>query len=90
MDIDVVAENNADWIEWAVSEICHLAGSRAAFSSDELRSQMVEAGRTSCHPNAIGAAFRIASNWGVIEQCGFIKSDWPTNHKRIVALWRAA
>lgn len=89
IDIDVVAEHNADWIEWAVFQIHSIAQNEHTFTSDNLRSAMVRDGRTSCHPNSVGAAFKIAKQMGIIQRCGFTQSLWPTNNGRIVTLWSA-
>lgn len=65
-----------DWLEsWAWSGI--------PITADDMRQLF----RPPPHPNMVGAAFRTASQAGVIKHVRYIESTAPSRHGAIIRVW---
>ena len=84
MGLDLVTEHNPDFVEIVRERAIRLAKMNGRVSSDALREWAELHDITPIHPNAWGAVFR-GPGW---ERIGFRKSRIPSNHSRMISIWR--
>lgn len=72
------------WLDAARAAILRLGGEMADFTTDDIW-PLVPPTR---EPRAMGAVIRRLSEDGLIEPCGFRKSNSRVNHRRPVTVWR--
>lgn len=86
---ELVAANNADWldtVDYAI--LCH-ANSGRTFTVEDVRIRCRGVALPEPkHPNAWGAAFSRAAKQGLIERVGYQKNRLASAHSRIVSTWR--
>ena len=78
--------------EWAAGHILSLALAGDTFTSDDLE-HAIEHAPDGVRPdsrNAIGAAFNAARRRGDIRPVGYVQSERPEAHARVIRVWRSA
>ncbi|MDT8419371.1 MAG: hypothetical protein RQ754_02980 [Desulfuromonadales bacterium] len=82
--LSVIEENHGDFLETMRTRARKIAAEKGSVTSDDLRAYAACWGIEPAHPNAWGGIFR-GSEWECI---GFKKSTLPSNHARLVRVWR--
>ena len=83
LGLDLVEENNANFVETMRSEARMIARRQGYVTTDDLRPRAKALNMTPKSPNAWGAIFR-GKEW---KPKGMKKSAWVTNHGRKITIW---
>ena len=84
LGLELVANHNPDFLKLIRDQAQEIANNHGEVSSDELRRWSDENNVYPKHPNAWGAVFR-SNEW---KRIGFKKSKYPSNHSRLITIWR--
>ena len=91
---DKVAENNEEWMHYALTVIARHAATGNEFTVEDIRNSTLHllSGRIPFpqpkSPNAWGAAFSAAAKQGLIVRTGYTKNKLASAHSRVVAVWK--
>jgi hypothetical protein len=84
--IALVTMNHEEWIASTVEVIRKIAAEGHLFTSDDVLKRVPPP----THPNAVGAAMRIAKASKVIKATGhYVQSKRPSSHARVIAVWES-
>jgi len=81
--VDRVASRSIDFQDRAALAIGRLAMRGKMFTAEDVRELVGDPP----HPNAMGAALRIASREGAIIACGWKEASRGSAHGRVLRLW---